>query len=1389
MALNRPTGSNLAMLALGVVGDTLASPTRQPSALADGIHLRWAFPRELGFPWYGFYLFRRPTPDGTRTCVAQQLIAQGRTPGSVGATTLSTPTGTLSSDQNLVLTELFAPSGSVEVDLSGRSFISFESAGGNTWRRVDVTLGFALDFPSGSGGPTGTIPGGLGGPGGPTGPGGSGFPGGGGPGGPFGGPGGGLGPGGPGGGGPGTGGPGSGGPGSGGPGTGGTGVGGPNGSNLGAGGSRIEVCGCDCGPSGESVVQPIVESVVPLGNGTYSATFGYNNSSSTAITIPVGPQNGFSPDPAGRGQPTLFLPGRHRNVFTVIFSGAPITWSLGGAVLVVSSATSGMVGAASGIVVTAYLGGIAVARTVLAGGAGSVVTASLVFEAIDEVRITSGPAVVLDLCTIETSDALGQGWVPVPNLQQPICLPARHPDYPCNQGAVDKNASRTLAFSRLSYGTTADWSGANAFAFDSFYDAAIEIVTGGPGKGITDRVTQITAPFDPNDPDATPPSIDESSLDVLLGASVNPAVAQMLGLYWVDAATVVGQSYDYLLVADYQNTGHGDITVIQALVAVANFGQLTGYLKSGVRRSVARPLSPPASVVGYSLPVGAIPPSGPLDAAGQVGLRWDVPTADADKIASDSPVLFHVWRKDYGSGEPVSAVASGAHLPVTDSPLAPGRLRTAAPNPVLPGWPSTGMFGVDGPLLDGWYGYRVSGIDIFGRHSALSDPARWLAVEDDAELSRVAVHVRDLTPPPPPARVQAWAQDPADQFLTKDTAYHAQPTPFGTVVGLRVSWLWTGKQMRQAPDLREFRVYLNPGATLAAPAEPASWSQRIAIVGASEHIVSELVNARLTADGDPLIGNAAQASGTVVLLDGSLALDGIPVDALDLELTDAVGGPARFRVLALDPALRVLALDGTPNLTGTSRWILGERERRYELFLPNHDSNLNLAFQLPLVPTLANPIQYGLVGVSAADDKVASADARITGALGGRYGNEGAVGGPITIYTVWRTLPGPAPLPPFPTDRLLATRADFYSRSFFTLHWSKQDNLLTHVFRAVDATLFAFDAGKRFAIPRTASAASSVSAASLGWTQARWNTVAAAVDALASSAGYAGLSDDGLRLLASLPSNQGAFTRLTREPLDPTDAANADRVGRNDNPALYSPAPDRGAFDDTLDGRAINRYFYRTSAIDKAQNPGPLGVATPPVYLPRTALPAAPIITALEAGDRSIRVNWQAVPQPPSYRVYRASSEAQSHDLRSMTRVATPAGSETSFMDTGLVGLQSYFYRVTAVDTSGLESEPSAVAQGRAFRLAPPDAPAISGLTVRSGPSVRVTWSTSEPLQVMVQRSVVGDSVWRSVSEWLDAASFDDSVESGASYEYRLRARDGGRVQSDYSESRLIAVP
>ncbi len=80
---------------------------------------------------------------------------------------------------------------------------------------------------------------------------------------------------------------------------------------------------------GDHKLIPLLECVDDNGDGTYTAHFGYLNQSGTTITLPVGPKNMFVPGQLDFGQPTVFLPGEHLNVFSVTFNGTQeIKWML-----------------------------------------------------------------------------------------------------------------------------------------------------------------------------------------------------------------------------------------------------------------------------------------------------------------------------------------------------------------------------------------------------------------------------------------------------------------------------------------------------------------------------------------------------------------------------------------------------------------------------------------------------------------------------------------------------------------------------------------------------------------------------------------------------------------------------------------------------------------------------------------------------------------------------------------------------------------------------------------------------------------------------------------------------------------------------------------------------
>jgi chitodextrinase len=102
-----------------------------------------------------------------------------------------------------------------------------------------------------------------------------------------------------------------------------------------------------------------------------------------------------------------------------------------------------------------------------------------------------------------------------------------------------------------------------------------------------------------------------------------------------------------------------------------------------------------------------------------------------------------------------------------------------------------------------------------------------------------------------------------------------------------------------------------------------------------------------------------------------------------------------------------------------------------------------------------------------------------------------------------------------------------------------------------------------------------------------------------------------------------------------------------------------------------------------------------------TTAPAAPSAVAAVAANGSVALDWadNVEPDLAGYRLYRTTGTA----AWPTTPVASPTGS--AFTDTGVVNGTTYQYRVTAVDSAGNESAPSAVVTASpAGGTAPPPA-------------------------------------------------------------------------------------
>jgi hypothetical protein len=923
------------------------------------------------------------------------------------------------------------------------------------------------------------------------------------------------------------------------------------------------------------------------------------------------------------------------------------------------------------VTATIHLQGVAVESRTLRGRATAELTVTFELDAISAIEFSGGPARLIDVAYVEVDTGLLAGWQATPRFSYPLALPVAHLDYPANRGPTDIAASETAALPRITYGEPTDWGGPR---FAALHDELVKLVAGGPAStAMAQRSFDVQA--EPGPPPLKMPA--QRPLDLVLLAALEPAAAQLLGLYWADETVRPDVSYDFMVVADGKGVLGGAAQSALTWLNQNGFDDVDAFIVFNKRQDdPAPPLAPPGDVRAYALPGAGL---GAGAAETGVGLRWDRGLAPRGGVLPGKPVLYHLWRADLGPSPPADP-PSTYNLITAGAPVlvAPARPSKGRPPQRPEDWPRFPLFAIDGGRPEGWFSYQVSGVDVFGRHSANSTPGAWYQwaplpaprpwyYRDPAVESVVhpfAVGLLDKVAPPAPTAVEAYALDPGDPTVLHDTAYSAWRAQHDSMFGLRVRWTWTTAHMQQAPDTREFRIYFHPGHLNAMPGRVTS----ITAAGATETIVATdiantrpanaYVGARLVIGphGFPIVGS--EADTPLRLRVGNLG-----------PATEIQPVAREFCTVAL-PSNHALARDyGAPTAWQTRYHVVGFDEggtfstttggdRRYEVFLPVSGDRT----ELPLTTSAADPIVYAHVSVSAADDKSHTEDdPKWAGTQWGgpqRFGNEGPVGQPATIFRVRRTPPDPPRVPPADSEAVFATAADYHGRSFFTYRWLPATRLGTHIFRALDDTLFKVDwtRTQRPMLTADDTALFPDPAVESRWTVAKRTQVAAELNALTTlkSSGasletalarYRALSNDALRVLAGLPGNEAAFSQLTIQPLDPDEPANQDRRGP-DSPPTYVPSAALRAHLDTLDGRTASRYFYRAAYIDGAQNRSALSLAGPPIYLPQVVPPSAPVVTKVLGGDRQITLRWTSGREAQRCLIYRTEDAARVRDVR-----------------------------------------------------------------------------------------------------------------------------------------------
>jgi hypothetical protein len=861
-----------------------------------------------------------------------------------------------------------------------------------------------------------------------------------------------------------------------------------------------------------------------------------------------------------------------------------------------------------------------------------------------------------------------------------------------------------------------------------------------------------------------------------------------------------------------------------------------------------------------------------------LGLRWDPPLA-AD-IAAWPPDLgrrppteavFYPLRFQYlGDGIAPSPIDPAAWKPASDEPvaIAPPAQPGEGPEeqPLAPGEDLCDRFPSQQPprpeefppgtdlwlvpwIPEGWYAAGVQSMDIFGRTSAWLDSLPALADQ--------------VPPPPPPLNVQAkllQVDDPGLTAAERDlVAVHGD----GCIL---LTWDWPAHLRRQAPQATNFRVYAKRrpfnrlavevnspamGATpdqLTCSAESEIPLPANSLVGCSlisrgtvpftiaantGGMVSDLTLQRHRTDDSllPLEGKAA-----ITIIDGfTVKVTSVGPGALPNQLTCVVrsafslvadtlaggeltdGNQLTFRLVAnaagTDSLLTLERLSEDPTALptlGGAVLHVADANRLYEytyqatawegraarVELTGAEHYEAILSPLDILPSGEEPVRHARIGVSTADSSLRLTDSFTQPpgppwdpAFSGLIGREGGVSAPASIVAVFYQAQPVSPPPE--RERLYTSPPDFFGRAHYTLRWpniaaGQRPFTSWNVFRASDRAVFA--------LYHTDPVQSTIDASALS-PEARTELDAAFV---ARKVGL--ISDSVLQDLSSQPGAEQAFALV-----NPTTLRNPD---------------DELSLVDAVDGVNPVRYLYRLRSLDDAGNLSPFSPAMQPVYVPNTYPPAAVQVSQCRGGERQVTLEWLPNTEPDlagyllystegglppqaldELRLFRRALDVEHGAIEAYDRdgnLVSPTLALTTLEADGLLvdgrvilvrsdlpGAATFYYRLAAFDTAGNPSTWTRTFTARTTGVERPSPPTWES-PVTQADGLHLSWSSPIPdLNCLVQRSPDGQN-WSNVTRWLGRGNYqavDTRFVAGALTHYRLRVMlPNGQLNREYVE-------
>ena len=473
-------------------------------------------------------------------------------------------------------------------------------------------------------------------------------------------------------------------------------------------------------------------------------------------------------------------------------------------------------------------------------------TRVLRFKADDirKVIIINAPVDLLDIETtlVWLSNLLTTVHADWTKITPTLCLPLSHDEYPCPLKPGSRHLAQQLVEDRIRYGQAQRW----LDHFDDIYDTLSQLAEGGPdSQGYSRMLPAIGNVTDQSGGNAQ--ALDLNPLQSLLMATLHPAMAQLLGLYWTDTElqnlpttqpelSHYQGRYDYLLVADHNNIlqSHSIGALMDERELVTGTGVDVSFafdLKHAGEKRLPSPDSPEV----YALPLVVTQDyQSPLSA----GLYWQ---ADESSVPGRSTsALYHVW---YSKAKSRAPGLRQYQLLTEQTPIVlaePDRGPEQRTRTILDHWPPVPLRFIHQNRKVGWHSYRISGMDIFGRHSRISDASRWFQrvppsypppwyyqddnaagseteiTDETTGLSRATVDISSRTsysvgllddrPPPAPISLVAQYLDPDDPYLERDEFYNSwlSNQSNSNAHGVRIQWSWPYQYLNLLPETRDF---------------------------------------------------------------------------------------------------------------------------------------------------------------------------------------------------------------------------------------------------------------------------------------------------------------------------------------------------------------------------------------------------------------------------------------------------------------------------------------------------------------------------------------------------------------------------------------------------------